>query len=321
MHFKVFLGGLSGLAGEKEIKEYFSTFGTVLKLEIPKNSKSHKYCKGYGILGMAEKEAANTIIEQKTHRVNGRIIHCRPFLKGPKLKDQTQKLHSSKVFITEMPTWMKNDDMSRCFTKFGPIVDAYTIKDLETGESRGYGYVLFEQQKSAKKALKAKAVKIKSGEILIVKPLKDRNPRRIKQKQLKNESSDKDEEIEQEPKKNASLDDGAWQPLRERKVQKLAKWKVNPEQLDVSNKLTFVNEHANFRTYQEVRNCRASGLANFHYLNKKLESLMLLKPTQKDYHFQRDMPKHMDEYNLYFRCFRQFKPLNPKLLFKDLYEY
>jgi translation initiation factor 3 subunit G len=45
------------------------------------------------------------------------------------------------------------DDLRELFQTFGKVVRANVIKDRNTGESKGFGFVSFESRKDAEKAL------------------------------------------------------------------------------------------------------------------------------------------------------------------------
>lgn len=60
----------------------------------------------------------------------------------------------SKVFVGGL-SWDTTDDSLRtAFEPFGTLLSANIISDRETGRSRGFGFVMFEDEENAAKAIK-----------------------------------------------------------------------------------------------------------------------------------------------------------------------
>jgi cold-inducible RNA-binding protein len=58
-----------------------------------------------------------------------------------------------KVFVGGL-SWNTNDDgLRNAFEKFGDVSEVRVITDRETGRSRGFGFVTFENSDSASKAI------------------------------------------------------------------------------------------------------------------------------------------------------------------------
>jgi RNA recognition motif-containing protein len=55
--------------------------------------------------------------------------------------------------IQSLSTEADEDDLRLLFQTFGKVVRANVIKDRNTGESKGFGFVSFESRKDAEKAL------------------------------------------------------------------------------------------------------------------------------------------------------------------------
>lgn len=60
---------------------------------------------------------------------------------------------SKKVFVGGI-SWNTDDEgLRQAFEKFGQIVDAKVITDRDTGRSRGFGFVTFEDDDGATRAI------------------------------------------------------------------------------------------------------------------------------------------------------------------------
>jgi len=60
---------------------------------------------------------------------------------------------SKKLFVGGL-SWNTNDlGLQTAFERFGPVVEAKVITDRDTGRSRGFGFVTFEQDSDADTAM------------------------------------------------------------------------------------------------------------------------------------------------------------------------
>ena len=60
---------------------------------------------------------------------------------------------SSKLFVGGLAWTTTEESLKSHFGAFGDLVEAKVITDRETGRSRGFGFVTFEEADSAAKAL------------------------------------------------------------------------------------------------------------------------------------------------------------------------
>ena len=61
---------------------------------------------------------------------------------------------SNRLFVGGLAWATTNDSLRSAFEKYGPVSDAVVVKDRETGRSRGFGFVTFEEEHDADEALK-----------------------------------------------------------------------------------------------------------------------------------------------------------------------
>lgn len=60
---------------------------------------------------------------------------------------------ATKLFVGSL-AWATNDDSLKAhFEAVGPVVSARVVTDRETGRSRGFGFVEYESNDDAKKAI------------------------------------------------------------------------------------------------------------------------------------------------------------------------
>ena len=58
-----------------------------------------------------------------------------------------------KIYVGNLPFRCEQDDLRTVFEQFGGIEDLIIIKDRETGRSKGFAFVEFENQAAAQEAL------------------------------------------------------------------------------------------------------------------------------------------------------------------------
>ncbi len=60
---------------------------------------------------------------------------------------------SAKIFVGNLPFSVDSRKLEEEFAKFGKVVSAKVILDKNSGRSRGYGFVEFEEEGSAQAAV------------------------------------------------------------------------------------------------------------------------------------------------------------------------
>lgn len=77
--------------------------------------------------------------------------------------------NKAKIYIGNISYEIDTPGLQEIFSVYGNITDAVVIKDRESGASRGFGFVTFDNAASANKALEKNGEEI-SGRALRVKP-------------------------------------------------------------------------------------------------------------------------------------------------------
>lgn len=149
----VFVGGLKATFTESILVSFFQKFGEIESIELKKNSKNKNFNKGYCTITFKTQTAAVQVINIKNHFIKNRMVTCRKFLKGDQLKHSRTEKGKRMIYISDIPPQTTNGDISELFSQFGKVEAGYTLVDQETGNSKGFGFVTFEQGSSMEKAL------------------------------------------------------------------------------------------------------------------------------------------------------------------------
>ena len=83
-----------------------------------------------------------------------------------------------KVYVGNLPFSVDSDGLKKLFSEFGGVEEAVVIKDRYSGRSKGFGFVTFKDDESAKKAVNKMNEKEVEGRKLKVneaRPMEVRN--------------------------------------------------------------------------------------------------------------------------------------------------
>eukprot|EP00128_Syssomonas_multiformis_P015378 Colp12_sorted_trinity150504_noHs@17163 len=85
---------------------------------------------------------------------------------------------SNKLFVARLPWATCKDGLKSYFSRFGAVVDSAVVMDRDTGRSRGFGFVTFEDSQVAQKVLSEQDLEIE-GRKVVVSEAKERPPREM----------------------------------------------------------------------------------------------------------------------------------------------
>ena len=86
-----------------------------------------------------------------------------------------------KVYVGNLDFGVDDEALKNLFTSYGEIEEAIVIKDKFSGRSKGFGFITFKEDESAKKAISEMNDKEVEGRKLKVneaRPMEERPPRR-----------------------------------------------------------------------------------------------------------------------------------------------
>jgi RNA recognition motif-containing protein len=79
-----------------------------------------------------------------------------------------------KLYVGNLPFTSKEDQLQSFFETYGPVTSVTIITDRETGRSRGFGFVEFEKDEDAARALTSANEKELGGRKLNVREAHDK---------------------------------------------------------------------------------------------------------------------------------------------------
>lgn len=75
---------------------------------------------------------------------------------GPPLLPDDQAPQQNKMFVGGLAQTVTSDFLKAYFSNFGPVQDAFVLMDEQSGRSRGFGFVTFDNPQTLKLVLKQK---------------------------------------------------------------------------------------------------------------------------------------------------------------------
>ncbi|KAF8494448.1 hnRNP A1-gamma isoform [Russula emetica] len=136
---KMFVGGLSWDTTDEGLRNYFSEFGKVDACTIVRDADGKS--RGFAFLTFEDPASVNAVMVRE-HFLDGKAIDPKRAI------PREEHLRNTRYFVGGLAPQTTADTMRVFFTKFGKVVDATVMVDRETGRSKGFGFVTFEDNSS-----------------------------------------------------------------------------------------------------------------------------------------------------------------------------
>jgi len=165
---KLFIGGLSWMTTEDGLRQYFENLGLQVESVVIMRDKTGR-SRGFGFITLASVREIDL------------AISCNLFLDGRKVEAKKAipksdlSIHAKKIFVGGIPMSLTNLDFRKYFESFGKVLETQIMTDRESGRSRGFGFVTFEEEGVA-------------AEVLILSHTIQGKPVEVKQAEPKNNS-------------------------------------------------------------------------------------------------------------------------------------
>jgi RNA recognition motif-containing protein len=76
-------------------------------------------------------------------------------------------MSQQKIYVGNLSYDSKESDLESFFTKYGPLTEVKLIKDINTGRSKGFAFLTFENQKDAEASLEANDAELQGRKIRV----------------------------------------------------------------------------------------------------------------------------------------------------------
>ncbi|KAI5480053.1 polyadenylate-binding protein [Pseudohyphozyma bogoriensis] len=148
----LYVGNLSPRVTEYILQEIFATTGPVQGVKIIPDRTFQHGGANYGFVEYHEMKSAETALAT----LNGRKIfdmeiRCNWAYQNTTAKeDLTNHAH---IFVGDLSPEVNDDVLRKAFQAFGSLSDARVMWDMNSGKSRGYGFLAFRDRTDAEQAI------------------------------------------------------------------------------------------------------------------------------------------------------------------------
>ena len=84
----------------------------------------------------------------------GRKVDVKEYLSGEEANNKLSREKQRKVFVGGLPLTVNNEILKGYFQQFGKVIEANIVYNHETMRSRGFGFVIFQDEKTVDEVLK-----------------------------------------------------------------------------------------------------------------------------------------------------------------------
>lgn len=172
---KLFVGGLSWQTTEDGMQQYFETLGMEVDRVMIMRDKVTGRSRGFGFVILASAEMLDKAVNTNLH-LDGRRIEAKRAIPKREMEKTLKKL-----FVGGVPISLNNPEFKKYFEQFGAVSEAQVMTERDTGRSRGFGFVTFQDEETAEKVLSVQhSIQGKPVEVKKAEPKKvERQPRPI----------------------------------------------------------------------------------------------------------------------------------------------
>ncbi|XP_057461935.1 uncharacterized protein LOC130752156 [Actinidia eriantha] len=139
---KIFIGGLAKDATLDQFTKYFGKYGEITDSVIMKDRQTGRP-RGFGFITYADPSVVDTVIAE-THVINGKQVEIKRTI--PKGAAESKDFKTKKIFVGGIPTSVTEDEFKSFFSKYGKVVEHEIIRDHVTKRSRGFGFIIFDNE-------------------------------------------------------------------------------------------------------------------------------------------------------------------------------
>ncbi|KAG8658392.1 hypothetical protein MANES_03G143000v8 [Manihot esculenta] len=146
---KIFIGGLAKDTTYATFNKHFGKYGEITDSVIMKDRYTGQP-RGFGFITYADPSVVDKVIED-THIINGKQVEIKRTI--PKGSGQSKDFKTKKIFVGGIPSSVTEDEFKNFFSKYGKVVEHQIIRDHETNRSRGFGFIIFDNEETVDQML------------------------------------------------------------------------------------------------------------------------------------------------------------------------
>ncbi|KAI4375071.1 hypothetical protein MLD38_012983 [Melastoma candidum] len=170
---KIYVGNLPEGATDDVLSEYFSKYGRVLKATPAKGRPPWKRM-NFGFVWFADEDSAKAAVRDvEDHVIMGTKVEVReserkeppPVRQGKTGCSNCNGRNPKKIFVGGLPSDLNEEEFKSLFERYGETTDVVLMVDSISRRPRGFGYVTFASEESAKEVLRHNKYLIRGKEV------------------------------------------------------------------------------------------------------------------------------------------------------------
>ncbi|KAL3320777.1 hypothetical protein Ciccas_000548 [Cichlidogyrus casuarinus] len=179
---KLFIGGLPPQTTEETLKHFYSQWGELVDCVVMKDPKT-KRSRGFGFVTFKEPEQLDSAQNDRPHVIDQKTVETKRAM--PREDSNLPEAHmtTNKLFVGALKRDVQSEDLRNYFCQYGNITDCEVVTDKNTGNSRGFGFVTFEDYDSVDKIILFKPHEVKNSRTDVRKALSREQMNEAKKKQ------------------------------------------------------------------------------------------------------------------------------------------
>lgn len=167
---KVFVGGIPKMTTDDELMRTAEMFGAVKFVKIIRGvSKSSAT---FGFVSFMDDISAQKMMASRV-RLKGQVVDCKPTQRYDSLKAANEDIYRRKIYIGGFSRRLSENQIKDLLLQFGSIDQVVINKDLQSGLSRGSGFVIFKHERDCAYVSQLRVEEL-YGQRLIILPCKKR---------------------------------------------------------------------------------------------------------------------------------------------------
>ena len=152
---------------EELLDAHFNKYGPTTECAIIRDKSGAS--RGFGFVTYRnESDMDAALAEGDEHVINGFPVEVKRSTHG-----ESAALSSKKVFVGGVGPTVSKDTLREYFSAFGNVADAQVMYDYASGRSRGFGFVTFDDEESARRCMET-SVHVMAGQMVDVKAAQPR---------------------------------------------------------------------------------------------------------------------------------------------------
>ena len=149
---QIFVGGCPKELRNRDLKEYFKKFGKVTESRLVKDKRTKKF-RGFAFVSFSSPANVEKVLKTKDHYIRGKRIDIKKAFTKRQTKKKLLDEKQRKLYITGVSRNLTRNDIKSAFSRFGKIEEVRVIHDPSKNHRKGYGFILFGDEKGLRKIL------------------------------------------------------------------------------------------------------------------------------------------------------------------------